>query len=63
MTVIQPHQFPDQPVAHFVAAYQHKHIENQFPHIVPHDGGIAFQKGDADAAGDHPLGHLEERRH
>ena len=35
----QPHQFPDQPIAHFDAANQDKHIEDQFAHIVPYDGG------------------------
>ena len=35
----QPHQFPDQPVAHFDAAYQHQQIENQLTDVVPHDGG------------------------
>ena len=35
----QPHQFPDQPVAHFDAAHQHQQIEDQLTDIVPHDGG------------------------
>ena len=35
----QPHQFPNQPVAHFDAAHQYQQIENQLADVVPHDGG------------------------
>ena len=35
----QPHQFPDQPVAHFDAAHQHQQVKDQLADVVPHDGG------------------------
>ena len=35
----KPHELVDDPVTHLDRADQHQHVENEFTHIVPHDGG------------------------